>query len=428
MALRRVYSTDEDLTDREHKNLLIFEAIRRNKEITKTEISKLTRLNIVTVSNYTNHFIEQGFVIERGFDVSGGGRRPLLLELNPKAGYVLGLGLSMTNMVGVLTDLGANVVAELKREKPKVIATRDSPLSQESAEALIQGIIQLAADLIDRSGVEPSKIRGIGVGIPGIIDEPGRTVRWTSQIGVPGKESPYDISVAISVKDLFERRFNTPTFIENDATVAAFGVLWLGLEPGIKNMIYMYSGVGAGIIINGEVYRGTSGGAGEVSIYDPFDGKGKYPMGDGPRCEIGDFCHLKMITLDMGMVQQARVAIQKGTETSLRQLEETLTEKQIIDAAKDGDRLATSIVENAGLNLGIKTAFLVNFLNPEVVVVGGGIEEAGGMVLEPIKQMVKKCCFSEHAADVRIILSRLGENAVALGAASLVIQSVFAQV
>ena len=426
--MRRVYSTDEDLTDRERKNLQIFEAIRRNKEITKTEISKLTQLNIVTVSNYINHFIEQGFVIERGFDVSGGGRRPLLLELNPKVGYVVGLGLSMTNMVGVLTDLGANVVAELKREKPKVIATRDSPLSQESAEALIEGIIQLAADLIAQSGVEPSKIRGIGVGIPGIIDEPGRTVRWTSQIGVPGKESPLDISVAISVKDLFERRFNISTFIENDATVAAFGVLWLGLEPGIKNMIYMYSGVGAGVIINGEVYRGTSGGAGEVSIYDPYDGRGKFPMGEGPHCEIGDFCHLKMVTLDMGMAQQARGAIQKETQTSLSQFGDALTEKQIIDAAKDGDRLAVALVENAGVNLGIKIAYLVNFLNPEVVVVGGGIEEAGAMVLEPIKRMVKKCCFSEHAADVRIILSRLGENAVALGAASLVIQSVFAQV
>ena len=426
--MRRVYSTDENLTDREHKNLLIFEAIRRNKEITKTEISKLTKLNIVTVSNYTNHFIEEGFVIEKGFDISGGGRRPLLLELNPKVGYVLGLGLSMTNMVGVLTDLGANVVAELKREKPKVIATRDSPLSQESAEVLIEGLIQLAADLIAQSGVDPTKIRGIGAGIPGIIDEPGRTVRWTSQIGVPGKESPYDISVALSVKDLFERRFNIPTFIENDATVAAFGVLWLGLEPGIKNMIYMYSGVGAGIIINGEVYRGTSGGAGEVSIYDPFDGKGKYPMGDGPRCEIGDLCHLKMITLDMGMIQKAKQAIQRGTETTLKRIEGELNEKQIIEAAKDGDRLAISLVENTGVDLGIKIAFLVNFLNPEVVVLGGGIEEAGAMVLEPIKRMIKKCCFAEHAGDVRIILSRLGEDSVALGAASLMIQSVFAQV
>jgi len=413
--MRRVYSTDEDLTDRERKNLLILEAIRRQRETTKTEISKLTKINIVTISNYVNHFIEEGLVIEKGFDISGGGRRPLLLELNPKVGYVVGLGLSMSNMVGTLTDLAGGVIAELKREKPPVVATRNSPLSQESAEAIIHGLIQLASDLIAESKVDVTKIKGIGVGIPGIIDEPGRTVRWTSQIGAPGKGSPYDVSIAISVKDLFENRFNIPTFIENDATVAAFGVLWLGLEPGIKNLIYMYSGVGCGIIINGEVYRGTSGGAGEVTIYDPLEEKVEHPLGP-----------LKMVGLDMGMIGKVRQAVAKGVHTSLKDTPD-LSAKRIIEAAKEGDVLATELVEDAGVALGIKIAFLINFTNPEVVVVGGGMEEAGSIILEPIKRIVKQCSFAEHAADVRIIPSQLGEDAVALGAASLVIQSVFAQ-
>ena len=415
MTMRRVYSTDMDLTDRERKNLLILEAIRRQKETTKTEISKLTQLNIVTISNYVNHYIEEGLVVEKGFDISGGGRRPLLLELNPKVGYVIGLGLSMTNMVGTLTDLAGNVIADIKREKPPVVATRNSPLSQESAEAIIQGLIQLASDLIAESKVDIPKIRGIGVGIPGIIDEPGRTVRWTSQIGAPGKESPYDVAIAISVKDLFENRFNIPTFIENDATVAAFGVLWLGLEPGIKNLIYMYSGVGCGIIINGEVYRGSSGGAGEVTIYDPVDEKLDLPLGP-----------LKMVGLDMGMLDGVRQAVAKGVSTSLKETPD-LSAKKIIEAAKEGDRLAVELVEEAGARLGVKIAFLVNFLNPEVVVIGGGLEEAGSIILEPIKRIVKKSSFAEHAGDVRIIPSRLGEHSVALGAASLVIQSVFAQ-
>ncbi len=413
--MRRVYSTDEDLTDREQKNLQILEAIRRQKETTKTEISKLTKLNIVTISNYVNHFIEQGLVIEKGYDISGGGRRPLLLELNPKVGYVVGLGLSMSNMVGVLTDLAGNVVVEKKREKPPVIATRNSPLSQESAEAIINGLIQLVSDLIEESKVDSTKIKGIGVGMPGIIDEPGRTVRWTAQLGVPGKEGPYDVSIALSVKDLFENRFNIPTFIENDATVAAFGVLWLGLEPGIKNLIYMYSGVGCGIIINGEVYRGTSGGAGEVTIYAPAGEKEGPPLGP-----------LTMVGLDIGMIEKAREAIAKGASTVLKNVPD-LSAKKIIEAAKEGDLFAAELVEGAGVALGIKIAFLVNFLNPEVVVIGGGMEEAGSIILEPIKRIVKKCSFAEHAADVRIIPSRLGENAVALGAASLVIQSVFAQ-
>ncbi|MBN1587868.1 MAG: ROK family transcriptional regulator [Candidatus Omnitrophica bacterium] len=427
--MRRVYSIGgigEGLTDRERKNLAILESIRREGQITKTEISKATRLNIVTVSNYVNHFVEAGLVLEKGLDVSEGGRRPMLIELNSKYGYAVGVGLSMTDIVGIITDLSGNILMKVKREKPRVSATTNG-LTEESGEILVEGMISVAEEVLSRSNVPREQIRGLGVGIPGIIDEPGGTIRLSSEFG-DSKDDPLDnISMCIPVRDLFEKRFDLPIFIENDATVAAFGVLWLGLEPGIRNMIYMYSEVGCGIIIDGQIYRGASGSAGELSIIDPWPGD------DSPdKWHLQRDCILRTGDLDINILQKAEEALKANSSPSgflakIKQDKSLLSIHQVIDAAKDGDPFAVSLIEDAGDRLGIKVAFLVNLLNPEVVVVGGGIEAAGSILLDPIKKRVKSCAYDEPASRVKVVPSRLGDGSIALGAACLVIQSVFAQ-
>ena len=103
-------------------------------------------------------------------------------------------------------------------------------------------------------------IAGVGVGVPGIIDERGRTIRWPQSLGEK------DVSVCLSIKDTFEKRLNVPTFVENDANAAVLGEKWLGLDRDVKHLVYMFSGVGVGIIINGELYRGATGAAGELGI------------------------------------------------------------------------------------------------------------------------------------------------------------------
>src|SRR3990167_5794021 len=143
----------EILTDKERKNLAILETVKRSGPISKADVSKVTKLNIVTVSNYVNGFIEKGLIIEKGLDVSSGGRRPTMIELNPKAYYVIGIDLAVNKIIGVLADLDAKIMAKEKSSRPT-----------ENAEAVVNTIVDIISRLIKAPGVDSKKINGICIG------------------------------------------------------------------------------------------------------------------------------------------------------------------------------------------------------------------------------------------------------------------------
>jgi len=396
---------DRTLTDKERKNLAILEVIRKNGPISRTDISKLTELNIVTVSNYVSHYIKKGLVIEGELDESTGGRKPVLVELNPKAGYIVGVGLNMMSMVAVLVDLEINVISEIKRER-----------APENSEKVILQMVDLAAEIIEKAEIDKSKIVGVGVGVPGIIDERGRTIRWPQSLG------DKDISVCSSIKDTFEKRLNIPTIVENDANAAVLGEKWLGLDRDVRNMVYMFSGVGCGILINEEIYRGANGAAGELGIMSPRATK-DYAF------KIEN--QLGRWEMEIGTVRHARERIEKGETSAIKDFVKgdlnKITFKEIVRGVKEKDPLTLKVVEQAGQDLGKKIAFIVNLLNPEVVVIGGGVEDCGAPLLDSIKNTVKEWSVEEAATQVKIIPSAFGENAVALGVVGIVAREVFAQ-
>jgi len=404
-VIKQMLLKDRILTDKERKNLSILEVIRKNGPISRTDISKITELNIVTVSNYVSHYIKSGLVIEGELDESTGGRKPVLVELNPKAGYIVGVGLNMFNMVGVLVDLEINVITEIKRER-----------APENSEIVVQQMVNLASEMIEQSEVDKTKIVGVGVGIPGIIDERGRTIRWPQSLG------ERDLSVCLSIKDTFEKRLNVPTFVENDANAAVLGEKWLGLDRDIKNLVYMFSGVGVGVIINGEIYRGATGAAGELGISSL-----KASREDIQSMATG----LGRWEMDIGMTSRIKELISKGSSSVVKDLAggdvNKITFKELVKAIKEKDPLALKVVEEGGLALGKKIAFLVNLLNPEIVVIGGGIEDCGAPLLDSIKASIKEWSVEEAASHVKIIPSAFGENAVALGVVGIVAREVFAQ-
>lgn len=403
--IKQMLLKDRILTDKERKNLSILEVIRKNGPISRTDISKITELNIVTVSNYVNHYIKKGLVVEGELDESTGGRKPVLVELNPKAGYIVGVGLNMMSVVGVLVDLEINVIAEIKRER-----------SPENSEMLIQNMVDMAAEIIEKAGIDREKIAGVGVGVPGIIDERGRTIRWPQSLGEK------DLSVCLSIKDTFEKRLNIPTFVENDANAAVLGEKWLGLDRDVRHMLYMFSGVGCGVLVNGEIYRGASGAAGELGI---SSNKNTKEYAQQIASQLGRW------GMDLGTVSGAQEALQKGEATLLRDYVEgkadQLNFKHIVRGVKEKDAVALRLIEKAGQDLGKKIAFLVNLLNPEIVVIGGGIEDCGAPLLDSIKQTVKEWAVEEASTQVKIIPSAFGENAVALGVVGIVAREVFAQ-
>ena len=397
------------LTEREEKSFQLLELLRQREPLTRTELSQGTGFNIVTVSNYINEFIKKGLVSERGFDISTGGRKPVLVELNAKTGFAVGIDVGslhvpQAQMVFVMTDLRGHIVH-------RVVKTR----GMQHMEQILQNLAGEIREFLASSPVETQKIQGIGVGLPGAMDERAGTVRDTSRHG----RTHY-----IAIRDQLESECRFPVLMGNDATLAGLGELRLGLDRPVKNLIYLHSDVGVSLIFNGHIYWGSGGSAGELGIFAPSH---------------EDYLHwIKSPSFvlsnvwDLGLASQAKKLVQEGHATAIRELVhgggvEAINLQMVVQAAQSGDQLARELVEHAATQFGIRIAYLVNLLNPEVVIIGGGIEHAGSILFEPVCRAVKKYAYEEPASLVDILPAQLGENVVALGAASWVIQEVFIQ-
>ena len=401
----------EELSEKERRNADILGILRRSGPISRPDISKEMGINVVTISNYIDEFIKRNLVHEKEFDVSEGGRRPVLLDLNAQAGYVVGVGLNLMNMVGLLVDLKGNIVTKTQIARPKA-----------SVKEISECLLEIVREILRRSKEHASSIKGIGVGVAGLINKDTGSVHW------PQKMDHYYTyaSVDVPLKNLMEKEFNLPTIIENDATAACFGEHWLDSQKGYKNVIYLFSGVGLGLMLNGEVYRGSQGFAGEVSVYN-------FKEQDAFNCEMGNSCFIKRWEVDLGIVDDVRARLNKDIEGAAKFFKLTASNIENVDlnsvfiAGKAKDPIAQGALELAAKRLGIKAAYLVNVLNPEVIVIGGGFEEAGEDFLNKVSSTVKEWAFREATDDLRIAYSQLRENSVALGAASLVMQKMFAQ-
>ena len=409
--MRTIDFQREELTEKERRNIEILEILRKRGPISRPDISKEMGVNVVTISNYVDEFIKRNLVYEKELDVSEGGRRPLLLDLNSHAGFVIGVGLNLMNMVGLLVDLKGNIITKTQIARPRA-----------SVKEIAECLLEIVREILRRSKEYTNQIRGIGVGIAGLVNKKDGSIHW------PQKMDHYYTyaSVDLPLRDLMEKEFNLPTLIENDATSACFGERWLGLGQGFKNVLYMFSGVGCGIVINGEVYRGTNGYAGEVSIYN-------YKEQDLFNCAMGNGCFLKRWEMDLGIVDDVKSILSKDKENAAKFFKLTSSNinnvdlKSVFIAMRAKDVVATKALETAAKRLGIKIAYLVNLFNPQIVVIGGGFEEAGEDFLKQVNSTVKDWAFREATEDLKIVFSQLKENAVALGAAGLVAQKLFAQ-
>ena len=198
----------EGLSEKERRNIDILEIVRRHGPISRPDISKEMGVNVVTISNYIDDFIKHNIVYEKELDISEGGRRPVLIDLNPQAGVVIGVGLNLMNMVGLLVDLKGNIITKTQIARPR-------PNVKEIAECLLE----IIREILRRSKEYTTNIKGIGVGVAGLVNKKDGSIHW------PQKMDHYYTyaSVDLPLKELIEKEFNLPTLIENDSTAACFG-------------------------------------------------------------------------------------------------------------------------------------------------------------------------------------------------------------
>jgi len=408
-------------TEKERRNLSILDSIRRGEEISRAEISKITDLNIVTVSNYVSKYIKDKMVFEMGLDISTGGRRPELLKLNPKYGYSIGIDLGVPHLeadaavIGVVLDLSGKVVA-----KEKIMKER------ESFEKLTGRILEMTETLVGRSGIQFSDIKGIGLGIWGVLDRYRGMVRYAV-------ENEQIVSYSNLLSQL-ESRFGVETVIEHDSTLAAFGERWAGIGAGsnAENLIFLCSDSSCGLVANGELYYGATKSAGELNLNPPYRGEESGPDNCWASYDYG--CCLRSRGIDLGIPARIKRYLDECPEEGSIIMEtaggvkENINLDIVIKAAEKGDVPAKKALEEAGEYLGVKTAFLVNLFNPEVVVIGRGIEKAGDIFFSAVRKSLRKWAYEESVKIAKVVPTSLGEDVVAIGAGALVVRELFAKI
>lgn len=395
--------TYKDISDRKRKNIAILDYVRRKGPVSRTDISKESGINIVSVSNYIMSYLKKSLVLECGLDISTGGRRPELVKLNLESAYVVGLDIGPERLIAVVTNLSLKTKAKVALPRPKG-----------SMDQVLSGSVSALDRLFKELNVPPENIKLIGVGASGVIDISSGTIHDTDPLRGRTRSNFYTLA------SLIEEKFNIPTLIGNDATCAAFGEISLSPRSDITEMLYMYSDIGCGIIINGDIYCGASGSAGEIQLL--VENKEKMKTGS----EIASY---GVRGADLGIVDKAKKLVDEKKDTKILELaggkKEKITKKIIIDAAQKGDKLAKEILMDAASWLGIKVAYMINMFNPQLVTIGGGMEEAGSLFLDALTNCVKMYAFEEAFNAVKIMPTFLKEDAVALGAAALGVRELF---
>ena len=318
---------------------------------------------------------------------------------NSEKKYSIGVDLGGTNIVCAIVNYQGKIVNRLK------VPT----LAERGKEATIKRIIETIHENIVQSSVVPDDIIGIGIGAPGPLDVKRGMINFAPNL--PGwREVP--------LRKILEDEFNMKVVLENDANAAAWGERCFGAGQGVNNLVCftLGTGIGGGIIIDGKIYHGNNYGAAELGHMTVNK--------DGPRCNCGNYGCLEAYSSATGIKNRIKNRIREGIKSDFLNFDEdklfeSLRLKSIFEAARKGDRLTSIVVEEAISYLGIAIANITNILNPEMVVLVGGITNEGEKLLIPLKGEVKKRAFYSNYKSLKIVIGELGGNAGVLGAAAL---------
>lgn len=370
---------------REINQALVLDVVRRQGSASRTDIAALTGLSPPTVSGITGELIERGFLYEAATGESAGGRRPILLSLNAAAGYVIGAKVTEHEVIGVLTDLEARIVAQSR----VALRARDH-------RAVVNAIGRLASRLSAKANGAP--VYGIGVGLAGVVDRASGKVRHATYL------TWHDVDLASELAE----RTGLFVVVDNDINALVANELWFRHGRDIANLlvISLGRGVGLGMVLGGDIHRGAVGGAGEFGhvTIDP----------DGPACPCGKSGCLEAYVSDPALERQLR---ENGAVHDLPAAFEA--------AAADPSGPEATILARAATTLGRAVADLVNVLNPNrIVFTGEGarlIDGTGAATLDALQQFV----FDGLGDELEIVVEAWDDTDWARGAAAVVLGDLF---
>jgi glucokinase-like ROK family protein len=370
--------------------------IWRARRISRADIARQAEVARSTVSEIVTTFLPTGLVAEVGAGPSRGGRRPIVLEFQDGAACILGVEMGATHVAVALTDLRGRVITWRQR----LHAVRDDP---DGTGALIAKLCDEC--LAAKPGAE-TRLVGIGIAVPCPVD-PERP-NHLSEVVLPAWKGHSGLEDRLA-------RFDTPLFVDNDANLGALAEQWWGVGRGVDDFAYIKvaTGVGSGHVINGRIYRGAAGVAGEVGHLTVVPG--------GRPCICGLRGCLATVVGAAALVDRTLELREEFPESTLATAAPDID--AIEDAALAGDRLALRVAREAAEHLGVAVAEMLNLLNPSLIILGGGLARLGELLLDPLRETVEGRTLLTSLAAAEIRTSDLGPRSVAIGAATRVLEA-----
>jgi predicted NBD/HSP70 family sugar kinase len=362
------------------------------------DLSDKINKSLPVTTKMLGKLIEEGWVTETGFAASTGGRRAVMYSLKPDVLYV----------VSVAMDQLITRIAILNMQNAQVTSTEiyELPLTR-NPQALVM-LTEKIEEVINKSGIARNRIAGVGIGMPGFVD------------ALQGQNYTFLEPEQGSLTQYISSKLKLPVFIDNDSRLIALAELMFGSARGKKNamVINVGWGVGLGMILNGELFRGHNGFAGEFSHIPLFL--------NNKLCSCGKSGCLETETSLLVVIEKANKGLKEGKISLLNELSVDHAEQafqDIIRAAGKGDKFAVEILSESGYNIGRGVAILIHLLNPELVILSGRGSSAGKVWQAPIQQALNEHCIPRLALNTEIGISSLGYQAEITGAAALVMEN-----
>ncbi len=373
---------------RDLNSSLLIELVREARPISRAELARQSGLSAATVSNIVAQLIDRGILVEVATAPASGGRPPVLLDIDVTGGYVVGIKLRGDGLTTVVCNLDAAVVASVE-VSAALVGAPDAAIA--AIESETKRALKLAA-------APREKVLGVGIGLSGVIDSREGVCRFSHLL------QWRDVELMRPLR----RKLRLPVWVDHDMNALAVAEKWSGDGLAHRSFVTLSvgQGIGLGIVIERAPYRGATGAAGELGhmIVEP----------GGPRCECGRFGCLEALVGE-GAIRR-RLGERCGREIS---------REQLIQLTRDGDAVAVEVVADAGRKLGLAVANMVTLLNPELVIVCGEGTELGATYLDPVVSAVCDQTFAGQGRQVEVKIQRWGDEAWAVGAATLVLRESF---
>jgi len=378
----------------------ILRTLLDNGEMSLTNLARSTGISLPMVSSIVSGLKRERYVIQHEDKKNERvGRPPIMAKLNGRAGFVLGIDMGHLNTNMVLLNFEKNMVAEFHKVS--------IPLGNDPS--LVDGLTDEISGILKDTGVENNRLMGIGISVPGIV---------RGRLGI--SETYLNFSSG-TLKELLEKRWGKTVLIEHDAKAMAMGERWFGAAKNAENALCLNIGwgLGLGIILEGRIYYGRDGYAGEFGHIQIVQG--------GRLCQCGKRGCLETVASGRAIAQIANERLSQGAVSRLAEIKppEGVDAEQVVRAAMEGDQFCIEILEEAGRYLGEGAAKLINLFNPELIILGGRVSGARHFILDPVRAAAVRQSLVQLNRGVKFAISELGVNAGALGVAMLAAEDLF---